>query len=290
MVLMLTERQRVILRQIVSPPYIYRWAGLLTTVGLVVGVTVVVLADAGRETVLAGSAAPAVSAGAPAGIRARTAEDAPARGMPGFARPAITSSLLTVTDTGTDRPAVALTFDDGPTPEYTPQVLDLLAQYGAKATFCTIGNQAVAYPDLMRRIIAEGHRLCDHTMTHDATVGFNAHDLMTSQLSTSRSTIAGVIDPPATIDYFRAPEGAWTPALDQVAAETGMRPLGWSVDTLDWTQPGTAAIVASVQQGVHPGAVVLFHDGGGPRDQTIEAVRQLLPWLQEQGYQFVLPS
>ena len=67
--LMLTERQRVILRQIVSPPYIYRWAGLLTTVGLVVGVTVVVLADAGRETVLAGSAAPAVSAGAPAGIR-----------------------------------------------------------------------------------------------------------------------------------------------------------------------------------------------------------------------------
>ena len=287
---MLTERQRVILRQIVSPPYIYRWAGLLTTVGLVVGVTVVVLADAGRETVLAGSAAPAVSAGAPAGIRARTADDAPARGMPGFARPAITSSLLTVTDTGTDRPAVALTFDDGPTPEYTPQVLDLLAQYGVKATFCTIGNQVIAYPDLTRRILAEGHRLCDHTMTHDATVGFNARDLMSRQLGTSKDTIAGVIDPPATIDYFRAPEGAWTPALDEVAAETGMRPLGWSVDTLDWTQPGTAAIVGSVQQGVHPGAVVLFHDGGGPRDQTVEAVRQLLPWLQEQGYQFVLPS
>ena len=289
--LMLTERQRVILRQIVSPPYIYRWAGLLTTIGLVVGVTVVVLADAGRETVLAGSAAPAVSAGAPAGIRARTAEDAPARGMPGFARPAITSSLLTVTDTGTDRPAVALTFDDGPTPEYTPQVLDLLAQYGVKATFCTIGNQVIAYPDLTRRILAEGHRLCDHTMTHDATVGFerprphepparHEHGHDRRQWSTLR--------PP--IDYFRAPEGAWTPALDQVAAETGMRPLGWSVDTLDWTQPGTAAIVASVQQAVHPGAVVLFHDGGGPRDQTVEALRQLLPWLQEQGYQFVLPS
>src|SRR3954451_23452096 len=107
---MLTPRQRVILRQIVSPPYIYRWAGLLTTVGLVVGVTVVVLADVGRETVLAGSAAPAVSAGAPAGIRARTAEDPPARGMPGAARPAITSSLLTVTSTSTERPSVALTF------------------------------------------------------------------------------------------------------------------------------------------------------------------------------------
>ena len=69
-----------------------------------------------------------------------------------------------------------------------------------------------------------------------------------------------------------------------------MRPLGWSVDTLDWTRPGTDAIVTSVKQGMHPGAVILFHDGGGIRDQTVAAVRQLLPWLQEQGYRFALPT
>ncbi|MDD7968227.1 polysaccharide deacetylase family protein [Actinomycetospora lemnae] len=288
---MLTPRQRVILRQIVSPPYIYRWAGLLTTIALMTGVTVVVLSDVGARQVLATGPAPAVTASSATGGRpARLADDAPARGMPGFARPAITSSLLTVTDTGTDHPAVALTFDDGPTPEYTPQVLDLLAQYGAKATFCMIGDQALAHPEIVQRVINEGHRLCDHTMTHDATVGSNAQDLMSQQLQRSRTSLSEVVAPPATIDYFRAPEGRWTPLLDEVAAQTGMRPLGWSVDTLDWTQPGSGAIVGSVQQGVHPGAVVLFHDGGGPREQTIEAVRELLPWLQEQGYQFVMPS
>ncbi|WP_433026403.1 polysaccharide deacetylase family protein [Actinomycetospora sp. CA-053990] len=290
MMLMFTERQRVILRQIVSPPYIYRWAGLLTTVGLVVGVAVVVLADVGRETVLAGSAAPAVSAGAPAGIRARTAEDAPARGMPGAARPAITSSLLSVTSTSTERPSVALTFDDGPTPQYTPEVLDLLKEYQAPAVFCMIGNQAVAHPELVSRVIGEGHRLCDHTMTHDATVGTNTPDLMSRQLFTSHDSLANVLTPPNVIDYFRAPEGRWSPELDQTAAQTGMRPLGWSVDTLDWTQPGVGGIVSSVQQSVHPGAVILFHDGGGPREQTVEALRQLLPWLRDQGYQFVFPS
>ena len=286
---MLTPRQRVIVRQIVSPPYIYRWAGLLTTIGLVVGVAAVVLVDVGRETVLATGAAPAV-ASVPAGIPARSVGDAPARGMPGAARPAITSSLLTVTSTSTERPSVALTFDDGPTPQYTPEVLDLLKQYRAPATFCMIGNQALAHPELVGRVVGEGHRLCDHTMTHDATVGANNQDLMSRQLANSHHSLANVLSPPNAIDYFRAPEGRWSPELDRTAAQTGMRPLGWSVDTLDWTQPGTGGIVASVQQSVHPGAVILFHDGGGPREQTVEALRQLLPWLQEQGYGFTFPS
>ncbi|MDF2978007.1 MAG: polysaccharide deacetylase [Actinomycetospora sp.] len=286
---MLTPRQRIILRQIVSPPYIYRWAGLLTTVGLIVGVATVVLADVGAPTVLATSQGPAVASSA-TGIRARTVEDAPARGLPGVARPAITASRLAVTSTTTERPTVALTFDDGPNSLYTPQVLDLLAQYRAPATFCMVGDQVAVHPDLVHRVVDEGHRLCDHTMTHDATVGYNDVDLMGRQLAFSRTSLAGVFAPPAPVDYFRAPEGAWTPALDEVSARSGMRPLGWSVDTLDWTQPGVAAIVASVQQQVHPGAIILFHDGGGPREQTVEAVRQLLPWLQEQGYTFTLPN
>src|SRR4051794_3286000 len=287
--LMLTPRQRVILRQIASPPYIYRWAGLLTTIGLMVGVTVVVLSDLGSPAVLATGPAPAV-APASAGLPARSPDDAPARGMPGQARPAITSSLLSVMSSSTDRPTVALTFDDGPTAAYTPQVLDLLAEYRVPATFCMIGNQAVAEPALVQRVLSAGHRLCDHTFTHDATVGAGDEGLMSAQLSRSHQSLATVVNPPATVDYFRAPEGRWSPQLDQVAAQTGMRPLGWSVDTLDWTQPGVGAIVASVQQSVHPGAVILFHDGGGPREQTVEAVRQLIPWLQEQGYEFTFPT
>lgn len=287
--LMLTPRQRVILRQVVSPPYIYRWAGLLTTIGLMVGVTVVVLSDLGAPAVLATGASPAVASG-PAGTPARRVEDAPALGMPGQARPAITPSVLSVTTTTTDRPTVALTFDDGPTAAYTPQVLDVLAAHHVQATFCMIGNQAVAEPALVQRVVAAGHRLCDHTFTHDATVSVSDEDLMRSQLGRSHRSLATVVNPPATVDYFRAPEGKWSPELDRVAARTGMRPLGWSVDTKDWTRPGVAAIVASVQQSVHPGAVILFHDGGGPREQTVEAVRQLIPWLQQQGYEFTFPT
>src|SRR3954471_18033986 len=198
---MLTPRQRVILRQIVSPPYIYRWAGLLTTIGLMVGVTVVVLSDLGSPAVLAtgpaparpargrppspGAARPPAVAPASAGVPARSAEDAPARGMPGQARPAITSSLLSVMSSSTDRPTVALTFDDGPTAAYTPQVLDLLAEYRVPATFCMVGNQAVAQPGLVQRVVAAGHRLCDHTFTHDATVGSNDTALMSEQLGRS---------------------------------------------------------------------------------------------------------
>lgn len=286
---MLTQRQRVILRQVVRPPYIYRWAGLLTTIGLMIGVTVVVLSDVGAPAVLATGTSPAVASES-GGIRARSVEDAPASGMPGQARPAITSSVLSVTTTTTDHPSVALTFDDGPTAEYTPQILELLAENHVLATFCMIGNQAVAQPALVQRVVAAGHRLCDHTFTHDATVGSNGEDLMGTQLGRSHRSLATVVQPPASVDYFRAPEGKWTPALDRVAAQTGMRPLGWSVDTHDWMQPGVDAIVATVKQTVHPGAVILFHDGGGPRDQTVEAVRRLIPWLHQQGYEFTFPT
>ena len=287
---MLTPRQRIILRQVVSPPYIYRWAGLLTTVTLVVGVAIVVLTDTQTPTVLATGAQSAVSGDGTSRPATRALEDAPARGLAGPARPAITPSLLTVTQTSTDAPTVALTFDDGPWPGSTHEVLDLLAQYGAPAVFCTIGEQAVAHPEIIRAIADRGHRLCDHTMTHDATAGDHPPDVIDRQMRASRDAITAAAGGTTQVDYFRAPEGRWSPALDQGAAREGMRPLGWSVDTLDWTQPGAPTIVATVQQHVHPGAVILFHDGGGPREQTVAALRDLLPWLQQQGYHFVLPT
>lgn len=286
---MLSPRQRVILRQIVSPPYIYRWAGLLTTIALMAGVTAVVLTDVGSRQVLATGSAPAATSG-PAGRPARPAADAPVLGMPGMARPAITPSLLTVTDSSVEQPSVALTFDDGPTSEYTPEVLDILAENDVKATFCMIGDQARANPDVVQRVVAAGNRLCDHTMTHDSTIGAGAEDTMNQQLVRSRTSLSTVVDPAVTIDYFRAPEGRWSPLLDQTSARTGMRPLGWSVDPLDWSRPGAPTIVSTVKQGLHPGAVILFHDGGGPREQTVEAVRELVPWLKDQGYRFVFPS
>jgi peptidoglycan/xylan/chitin deacetylase (PgdA/CDA1 family) len=89
--------------------------------------------------------------------------------------------------------------------------------------------------------------------------------------------------------YYRAPGGAFTPYSRTLAASRGMRPLGWNVDTKDFEHPGTAAIVATVKQEISGGPTVLFHDAGGDRAETVEALRQVLPWLKEQGYTFGFP-
>lgn len=280
---MLSARRRVILRQIVRPPYVYRWAGLLGVVAMVVGTTAVVLSGVEVGSVLATARGTAVAA------PGRVVAPQPAALSPApAALPAAVPSLLSTT--GGSARAVALTFDDGPDPAYTPEILDLLAGYGASATFCMVGEQAVAHPALVHRVVAEGHRLCNHTFTHDAGVAHRSPDVMDAQLRRSRDALAGVAGPGVPIPYFRAPEGVWSLPLQRTAAQEGMRPLGWSVDPLDWTTPGTATIVDVVERRTSPGAVVLLHDGGGPREQTVAALRELLPALRDRGYAFVLPS
>jgi peptidoglycan/xylan/chitin deacetylase (PgdA/CDA1 family) len=274
-VALLNRRRRVILRQIVSPPYVYRWAGLLAVVAVFAGVTTVVLLDRGPATTLA--------AGPDLTLPVAGAPIVPAAPAP--ARPTMSPTLLTTTGGGGR--TVALTFDDGPDPASTPQILDLLAQHDMKAVFCMVGEQARAHPDLVRRVVAAGHRLCDHTITHDPGIGTRTPTVMDRQLRASRDVLVQASGG-ADVDLFRAPEGRWSPALIRMSADDGMRALGWTVDPLDWTMPGTPAIVERVQQRVHPGAVVLLHDGGGPRGQTVAAVRQLLPWLVDRGYSAVL--
>jgi len=282
----LSRRQRVILRQILSPPYIYRWAGLLTVMAMFAGATAVVLSDVQVGSVLAtGRGTSAVAEDAPARPAPVAAAAPPAPRAPSI--PAVAPTRLSSMGGGTR--SVALTFDDGPDPVSTPAILDLLAERHVTATFCMVGQQALAHPDLVRRVVTEGHRLCNHTFTHDAGIALRPPEIIDEQLRASSAALVRVAGPDVPIPYFRAPEGVWSAPLERTAAQEGMRPLGWSVDTLDWTRPGTDAIVASVKQGLHPGAVVLFHDGGGPRDQTVAAVRQLLPWLAEQKYSSVLP-
>jgi len=184
---------------------------------------------------------------------------------------------------------VALTFDDGPDAVYTPQVLALLGQYHLHATFCLIGTQARRYPDLVRAIATDGHRLCDHTMTHDERLPHRSPARIQAEIGGARQAIATAA-PGAPIAYYRAPGGAWSPAVEQIAAGDGLQPLGWSVDPQDWRRPGTAAILATISRQLHPGGVILVHDGGGDRSQTLAALRQLIPMLLAQGYHFDFPA
>lgn len=183
---------------------------------------------------------------------------------------------------------VALTFDDGPDPRWTPQVLTLLARFGVHATFCVIGRQVVAYPGLVARIAAAGHRLCNHTFDHDERLTARPVTVIEADIQAATTAIRRAA-PQAVIGLFRAPGGGFTAGLDALLPGLGLRPLGWSVDPDDWRRPGAAVIVARVLDHVRPGSIILLHDGGGERGQTVAALRQLLPALAGRGYRFVPP-
>ncbi|MFE0647242.1 polysaccharide deacetylase family protein [Streptomyces sp. NPDC059534] len=184
--------------------------------------------------------------------------------------------------------AVNITIDDGPDPRWTPQMLDILKQNGVKAVFCMIGPQARQHPDLVKRVVAEGHRLCDHTTTHDTTMDKKSVAYQKQQILDAKKMIEDAAGG-AKVEYYRAPGGAFTPDSRRIAAAAGMRPLGWNVDTKDFEQPGSASIVNTVKNELSNGPTILFHDGGGDRAQTVEALRQVLPWLKEQGHPFSFP-
>jgi peptidoglycan/xylan/chitin deacetylase (PgdA/CDA1 family) len=183
---------------------------------------------------------------------------------------------------------VNITIDDGPDPTWTPQVLKVLKENGVKATFCMVGTQAEAHPDLVKAVLADGHRLCDHTVSHDVTMDKKSEAYQSQEILDAEKMItkaSGGVRPM----YYRAPGGAFTPYSRNLAASRGMRPLGWNVDTKDFEHPGTATIVATVKQEISNGPTVLFHDAGGDRSETVEALREVLPWLKQQGYSFGFP-
>lgn len=180
--------------------------------------------------------------------------------------------------------AIALTIDDGPDPRWTPQVLDLLHRTGVRATFSLIGRQARAYPALVKKIIAEGHGVCNHSMTHPQPFGARSAAEVHQQIADAQSAIvdAGGVAPV----LFRAPGGDWTAAVLSAVAGLGLVPLGWDIDPRDWSRPGTATVTSRLLA-ARPGDILLCHDGGGDRAQTVESLRTVLPALSRRGLQFV---
>ncbi|WP_412540988.1 polysaccharide deacetylase family protein [Longispora sp. K20-0274] len=183
----------------------------------------------------------------------------------------------TIKNTG--GPDAALTFDDGPSPTYTPQILALLKKYGIKATFCLIGTEVQEYPTLVQAIVRDGHTLCNHSWHHELGLGSWSPDAIRANLSRTNDAIRRAA-PGAQIRYYRQPGGAWTPTLIDVARSLGMRSLHWSVDTKDWTQPGADAIYTTVATQAGPGSIVLMHDAGGNRSGTLAACQRLFPQLK----------
>lgn len=187
---------------------------------------------------------------------------------------------------------VYLTFDDGPDPRWTASILDVLAEHGVPSTFFVIGACAAAHPKLIQRMIAEGHEVGNHTMTHPDLSRCEPAEV--EHEIQSASDVIRAVCPEASLRHMRAPYGIWTDQVRAMSTKAGLIPLHWSVDPRDWSRPGVAAIVDAVLASVQPGAVVLLHDGCPPvereqaidcgRDQTLEALSRLIPALGEQGF------
>ncbi|MGW6907999.1 polysaccharide deacetylase family protein [Streptomyces sp. NPDC054940] len=242
----------------------------------------VVGAALGVTLLAAGAAAWTAQAGAVAGSPSK----ATASATPGGDVKPVDVSIVHASDAGAR--GVNITIDDGPDPVWTPQVLAVLREYGVKATFCMVGTQAQAHPDLVKKVVAAGHRLCDHSVSHDTTMDQQSEAYQSQQILDAERMIteaSGGVRPM----YYRAPGGAFTPYSRHLAASHGMRPLGWNIDSKDFELPGTEAMVATVKNEISNGPTLLFHDAGGDRSQTVAALREVLPWLKEQGYSFGFP-
>lgn len=177
---------------------------------------------------------------------------------------------------------IALTLDDGPNAQYTPQVLALLDKYQIKATFCMIGEQIAANRSLVSEVVAAGHQIVNHTWNHADQSKLSLSGVR-SQISRANDALGAVGIHPT---IFRAPYGAWSHTVFVACAQANLRPLDWSVDPRDWSRPGVNTIVQRIMNNTRTSSIILEHDGGGDRSQTIAALKIVLPQLLNDGYRF----
>ncbi|CAM4078508.1 polysaccharide deacetylase family protein [Lederbergia lenta] len=189
-------------------------------------------------------------------------------------------------DIKAEEKVIALTFDDGPHSVYTPQILDVLAKYNAKATFFVIGEHAKKFPHLISREKIEGHEIANHTYTHS----YSNQDKLEEELRKTDEVIYNITG--AYPLFYRPIGGEYNERIVNTAVQQGFRVIMWSwhQDTQDWKRPGVNKIVSKVLSGARPGDIVLFHDAGGDRSQTVEALQDILPALKKEGYTFVTVS
>jgi peptidoglycan/xylan/chitin deacetylase (PgdA/CDA1 family) len=232
--------------------------------------------------------------------KAAPAASAPAAAKPAPAKPAAAKPVVAARIAGpagarmtTGSKGVALTFDDGPDPRLTPQILKLLADHHVRATFCLVGKNAQRHPELVRRIVAGGHTLCNHSWDHSMKLGKQPVPKIRADLQRTNDAIHRAA-PNAKISYFRAPGGKFTPRLVGVAKQLGMTSIYWKVDPRDWDhakkeshQQHQKRVIWRITKHTHQGAIILSHDYGQP--DTIAAYRKLLPWLKKRYQLIPLP-
>ena len=173
-----------------------------------------------------------------------------------------------------------LTFDDGPNPRWTPEILNVLARHGAHATFFALGQEAAKYPELVRDILAQGHNIGHHSWDHPLMAGMD-HDALMEQIWRTDEALGGDVSA-----FLRPPYGVIDDASRALVEELGLRIVLWDIDPRDWMADGAEAIAQQVLRQAAPGRIVVLHDGGGYRGETVQALEIMLAELGQRGYRF----
>ena len=183
----------------------------------------------------------------------------------------------------TGQPLVALTFDDGPS-RFSSDVLASLRDFDAPAAFFLVGRKVARYPAVVRAEVEAGNVLGNHTYTHRRLMGLQTTHVMAQLEQTQRAveSVGGV-----TPRWFRPPFGSIDSRIFAIAASLGLITASWTVDPRDYERPGVERIKQQVLDQVRPGSIILMHDGGGDRRQTVEALPAILSVLGSRGYHFV---
>ncbi len=177
---------------------------------------------------------------------------------------------------------IALSFDDGPNPEFTPQVLSALAQYNALATFFVIGKNIPGNENILKQIDAAGHSIGNHSHTHSFFIDFKSVQGFKDELTQTTESVFKVIGKRMTL--FRPPYGVLTPNLAKAITILGYRTIGWSIRSFDTASGSAQSIARRVQSQIKPGAIILFHDTS---DKTIQALKQTLDFAKNNDYKVV---
>lgn len=181
--------------------------------------------------------------------------------------------------------AVALTFDDGPDPVFTPQVLATLERYGVHATFFCLGSLVQEYPAVVQQAFQQGNQIGNHSWNHPRLTTLSSDGIRWQLRSTSTVIYQTTGEMPR---LFRPPYGATNGIVSGIADQLGLVQVEWTVNPGDWQRPGVPVLVRTVLSEARPGSIILMHDGGGDRSQTVQALPQIIQGLQQRGFALTL--
>jgi polysaccharide deacetylase family sporulation protein PdaB len=196
-----------------------------------------------------------------------------------------TVGLNTIKKACVNAPKVAITFDDGPSPDSTAHVLALFKEKKAKATFFVLGKNAEAHPELLQQIHAEGHEIGNHAYSHQRLTRLSQEGIK-AELHHTNAIIYNITRQKTT--HMRPPDNAYNAELVNLTQQLGYNFILWSIDTRDWTNASVSSIIREIDK-AKPGDIILFHDGVTP-SHTMEALPKAIDLLQAKGFQLVTVS